>query len=815
MGKIQKLKTLSFDEVRVRGSQELAAFSERSGLSSLTKLPRDGELAAMLDLESIDRELSSADNFLRHFRSRTGSRFFAGLDAANAKNAMIDQLRTTWPQAKPKIVERADHIIEGQFSLLGFRGLSFGEPIDWHLEPVSGKRAPLTHWSRLDFLDAEMAGDKKIVWELNRHQYFATLGQAYWLTGDERYAQTFVAHLESWMDQNPPKLGINWASSLEVAFRSISWLWAFYFFKDSPSFSPRTFIRALKFLYLNARHLETYLSTYFSPNTHLTGEALGLFYLGILLPEFKDAERWRQTGRRILLEQLPIHVRPDGVYFEQSSYYHRYTADFYIHFLILARANGEVVSNAVVDRLKALLDHLMYITRPDGTTPLFGDDDGGRLMMLDRRAANDFRATLSTGAALFDRPDYKFVAAGPAEETLWLLGVEGLQRLDRIVAGEPAKQSAAFESGGYYLMRDGWTATSNYLLFDCGPHGQANCGHAHADALALEVTAHGRPLLVDPGTHTYTASRELRNWFRSSLAHNTLTVDGESSSVPDGPFSWKSTARAEATEWISRDRFDFVKGKHDGYLRLAAPVTHARSILFLKNDYWIVHDRVASDAEHLYALWFHLNSGLNGRVDADQALVVSEFVDEASLKIFAFAGDGHWGWEEAWVSHCYGEREPALVCVFSANAADEEFVTFLLPMVGAGLAATRVREVETIGGRAFEVTSATAMDLVMIRDGQRVETARMASDFDWTWARFSSAGASVPEELVLIGGQTLELEGTEVLKSERKINYLVATRMNDDEFRISDCEFRNSDPEAMINRSQLKIRNPKFEIRNS
>jgi hypothetical protein len=189
------------------------------------------------------------------------------------------------------------------------------------------------------------------------------------LTGDERTARVFTAHLDAWMDANPPKLGINWASSLEVAFRSMSWLWAFYFFKSSPSLSAETFKRAWKFLYLSARHLESYLSTYFSPNTHLTGEALGLFYLGTLLPEFKEAKRWQELGRQILIEQLPIHVKGDGVYFEQSSYYHRYTTDFYIHFLLLSRANKVKLPPAVEETLVLLLDHLMYITRPDGTTP--------------------------------------------------------------------------------------------------------------------------------------------------------------------------------------------------------------------------------------------------------------------------------------------------------------------------------------------------------------------------------------------------------------------------------------------------------------
>src|SRR5258706_2128375 len=177
------------------------------------------------------------------------------------------------------------------------------------------------------------------------------------------------------MDQTPPKLGINWASSLEVALRSISWLWAFHYFKNSAAVDSQTFKRAVKFLYLNARHLETYLSTYFSPNTHLTGEALGLVYLGTLLPEFKAAACWRETGQRILLEQLQPQGKPDGVYFQQSSYYHRHTTDFYKHLSNLSPANCNRLSVVGEEKLIALLDHLMYITRPDGTSPLFGDDD--------------------------------------------------------------------------------------------------------------------------------------------------------------------------------------------------------------------------------------------------------------------------------------------------------------------------------------------------------------------------------------------------------------------------------------------------------
>src|SRR6266566_237819 len=308
--KLSKIQKMSVAELRVRGSQALAALAERHGWSSQSKLPSDEALLRLLNCSDYGlSEPNWAEKFLNHFRTRREPGFFVSFDQ---EEKTIAEFRHRWPAAETDTIREAEQICSGRFDLLGLRDLSFGDPIDWHLEPLAGKRTPVLHWSRLDYLDAEIAGDKKIVWELNRHQYFVTLGQAHWLTGDERYAQTFAAHLESWMDRNPPKLGINWASSLEVAFRSISWLWAFYFFKESPSFTSRTFMRTLKFLYLKARHLETYLSTYFSPNTHLTGEALGLFYLGTLLPEFRAAGRWRGTGLRILIAQLSRHVKPDG-----------------------------------------------------------------------------------------------------------------------------------------------------------------------------------------------------------------------------------------------------------------------------------------------------------------------------------------------------------------------------------------------------------------------------------------------------------------------------------------------------------------------
>jgi glycosyltransferase involved in cell wall biosynthesis len=806
--RIGKLRKMNIHEFRVRGSQAFSAFAERKGWSALTKLPTDEALSRLFVVVST-KAVGSSQDFLEHFRTRQQPGFFAGFD--NPK-AVIAELQRRWPDAERQIVAEADRLVAGRFDLLGFKDLNFGEPINWLLEPVSGKAAPALHWSRLDYLSSEIAGDKKITWELNRHQHFMKLGQAYWLTQDEQYAETFVAQLNSWMDQNPPKLGISWASSLEVALRSISWLWAFHYFKNSAALDSQTFKRAVKFLYLNAGHLETYLSTYFSPNTHLTGEALGLFYLGTLLPEFKPAERWRDTGQRILLEQLQRQVKPDGVYFEQSSYYHRYTTDFYAHLLILSRANGNRLSVVVEEKLIALLDHLMYITRPDGTSPLFGDDDGGRLVSLDRRPANDFRATLSTGAVLFGRGDYKFVAGKLSEETLWLLGVAGVRTFDQIRVQEPEQQSKVFPDGGYYVLRDGWHPRANYLLFDCGPHGAANCGHAHADALAIEVVASGRSMLVDPGTLTYTGSKEQRDLFRGSSAHNVLLVDGESSSLPAGPFSWQTIANCELRSWINKRRFDYVEGRHDGYKRLPDPASHTRSILFLKNDYWLIRDRVSSVGTHDLDLRFHFAPTTNPELSdletetsqtSEQRQTVSQLLDvsgkRAGLQVVAFAQDGgkerQWQREDSSVSKCYGSSQAAPAWTFSAKSlandgSANELITLLLPNAGGDSATFQVQEVEAIGGRAFEITSGDYCDLLMLRNSrsQRVETVRLVSDFNLSWTRFHKGEVDGELfELLVMDGQHFTLDGKEILRSAKRVNYLVASRSGD-RFRVETSE---------------------------
>lgn len=681
-----KLRGRSWRELRVRGAQELAKLGERYLGSGARELGEQQLQRALTAVARKQTARASAAALIERLRQSQQQLF----PALTQREEIVALMETRFPVARANLLARADRVLANRFDIFEHEGLSFGEPVDWQLDPTTGKRAPLAHWSKLDFLDPAVTGDKKFTWELNRHQFFVTLGQAYWLTGEERYAAKFVELATAWLDANPPKRGINWASSLELALRVIAWLWALHLFAAARALTPEFVTRFLKSLLAQGRHIENYLSHYFSPNTHLTGEALGLFYLGTALPELQRAAHWQRVGLQILLEQLPRHVRRDGVYFEQAAYYHRYTTDFYTHLLLLCRANAIALPSLVAEKLVALHEHLCWLTRPDGSATLYGDDDGGRLLMLGTRQAGDFRDTLATGAALFQRSEWKYVAREAAVETLWLLGAPGLKAFDDLTAQPPAAGAKAFAESGFYVLRDGWERASSYLFIDCGLHGVMNGGHAHSDALSFEFAAQGVTWLLDPGTYTYTRDAAERVAFTSSLGHNTVAVDGESQSVKAGAFTWSHVAQALPLEFVETATGWRFTGQQNGYARLSDPVRQQRQFLWQRGApaHLVLRDRFTAKAIHRYEVRFHFAAGLQARVAGGRVYVVAPDGNELILVTIAVAAHSSAGLptavetriEAGWVSRCYGRREAAPVVINTFEAPGNcELGTLIVP----------------------------------------------------------------------------------------------------------------------------------------
>jgi uncharacterized heparinase superfamily protein len=666
LAKVRKLKGRSVEELRERGMQATYALIERFAERASDPTERDFERwLAGRHGDGLPRGHQGA--FPRADDLRNAAQF--------AKQTKQPWIATT--------IQAADRVASGLYDLLGYSGLTFGSDLDWHLDPVSGKRSPIVHWSRVPFLDADVVGDHKVIWELNRHQHLVLLGRAYLLTGDEKYARTCAFQLISWMDSNPPKVGINWASSLEVAYRLIAWIWCLEIFDSSPAFSDALKRRVLKFVHVHATHLEKYLSTYFSPNTHLTGEALGLWYAGNAFPFYRRATRWKDLGWSILEKQIGLQVYPDGVYFEQATYYHRYTIDIYTHAILIARAGGYPVPPAMMTAMERLVAFLAAVSRPDGSIPFIGDDDGGQLLRLEERSCADARAAFASASLLLENPWYKGIAGGLPEESLWLFGGEAAASFD---LDRPAKEPAPsqlFAEGGYAVIRDGWGRDSSSVVVDCGPVGSGNAGHGHADALSVLITIGGRPLFVDPGTGTYTADPAVRNWFRDSRAHNSVAVDDTSSSVPAGPFTWSTMARTSMDAFHDSATASVAVASHNGYQRLSDPVNHQRLVLFIKRRLWLIWDVIDGTGEHSATATFQCAPDASAVVRDSHS--VHLLVDGKSLASLTALGDaGSIEVASSLVSECYGLTRLAPVCRSNSRKNGRHDLLFVIAIAEDG-----------------------------------------------------------------------------------------------------------------------------------
>lgn len=772
---LKKIRQIGFDELRTRGTQLVSAYRDR--LTGV-EVPDRTEFFRLLDDDSRLEAHNSADSIRQLFFENSRERFFAsmredatGVFAGSCGNA-----------AAKDLIRAADAICDGRIELLGFGPVEVGTEIDWHREPISGIVSPRKHWKEFDELDASESGDKRILWELNRHQHFFTLGAAYRLTQNERYAHLFARQLSSWIHENPPGVGVNWVSSLEISFRSISWVWALNLFKDSAELTGDLVLDCVRLLYVHGRHIETYLSTYFSPNTHLTGEALGLYYLGTQLPFLESASEWRRRGEDILLTEISKQISADGVYFEQSSWYQRYTVDFYLHFYVLRELFGETAydeRNTVADeRLNSALTFLLNITRPDGTTPMIGDDDGGRLLPLTLNAGDDLRGTLSAGAAILGCSDLAFGGDGSMEETFWLLGAAGVRSVERLSIREPETLSRGFSEGGYFVMRNGWTPTDDTLVIDCGELGALSGAHGHADLLSIDLSLRGRPLFIDPGTYSYSGSAEMREQFRSSKAHNTLTVDGRSTSQSAGPFSWRSRANAAVKEWITDPIFDYFEGQGE----LPDGGIHTRSVMYIRGDYFIIRDVAEIPGEHLFELNFRYSPEIAPERDLE-----GEFVGDAHHRTFIF-GSGAMTSTADHISPQYGRlANSTRIRYVTKESGRTEFVTFVLPCED-GNAPPEVLDVPIDTGRMFVVQFGEYRDVLLLgQGGARIRTESISTDFAWTWARTHSKD-DLPEQLVAVSGARLSIVTSPIVRKDESVRSVSARRFGHELYVNADGE---------------------------
>jgi hypothetical protein len=476
------------------------------------------------------------------------------------------------------VIETAEQILQHRFPLLGLC-IETGPEIRWRRDYVSGKESGTAYFRRIPYLDFSAVGDHKVIWELNRHQHLVLLTQAYLFSGHRKFLEETFSQLESWFRENPFQCGINWASALEVAFRALSWIWVLHLAgAEMPGDLRR---RLLTGLYRHGKHLEENLSVYFSPNTHLLGEAVALHAIGALFGQFPEAAKWKQNGARIVEEQLDFQVLADGAHFEQSTYYHVYALDLFVfHYLLAGRPQR---FRPVLTRMA---EYLHWLLGPEGRIVFFGDDDGGRLFHPYGERDAFGRATLTTCGILFGREDW--IGWGAAEQAAWWLGAEGIRESGSSYVS--TRGARLFPESGMAFLESG----DLRVQMDAGAFGYGGAGHSHSDSLSLIVWLDGTRVLVDPGTFTYVADADSRSWFRGSGAHNTVRMDRTDQGKQAGPFRWSSKPEVRAERWDPESKGAQITAlcRYDGYV-------HKRRLRLEPGRLLVIDDIEGPPGEHV------------------------------------------------------------------------------------------------------------------------------------------------------------------------------------------------------------------------
>lgn len=510
-------------------------------------------------------------------------------------------------------IELAARIVEGHcWPLLGFGEKCFGKKIEWTRDPLSRYAWPLDYHRDLKLFRAD-GSDVRVLWELNRLGHFITLARAYVSTKEERYYDEFAEQLGSWSEQNPYGRGPNWNCAMEVALRAMNLLASFEVFRHSPQLEPESLKLFLQLLQQHGNYIRRNLEfSYVATSNHYLSDVVGLLWLGLLMPELRDAEEWRAFGLDQMLREMQKQVFEDGADFESSTGYHRFVLELFLYSFLLCRANGIEIEARYWTRLHQMLIYLRSYLRPDGFATLIGDSDSGQVMPIRRRRADDHAYLLSIGAVVFNDPQLKLEGTEPPEELYYILGEPGVTAFQELKSVNAV--SKAFPQAGIYIMRD----ADLYLTFnasDAGIHGRGS--HGHNDALSIEVAIGDQAYIVDPGTYVYSADLQKRHEFRSTSYHSTVRIDGveQNSTDLNMPFVIGNEARPRVLAWETSDVFDKVVAEHYGYTRLPAPVTHRRSVTFNKRERaWLIEDEFLGDGEHVYEVRFHFAPGLELKV---------------------------------------------------------------------------------------------------------------------------------------------------------------------------------------------------------
>ncbi|MYW69740.1 heparinase [Streptomyces sp. SID8379] len=608
----------------------------------------------------------------------TGAPFTAVLPAGT--------LAAIAPDAAKRLVAEADRLMYGHAEYFGVVRDDLVDP-DWWSDPKTGRRAPWGYAFDVPYRDEDAVGDIKQIWEPSRHQYLTVLAAAYAITGDERYAERVADHLRSWWAANPPLRGVHWISGIELGIRLISWVWvrrlldgwpgAAALFEDNPV--------AVNQIWHHQRWLAGFPSRGSSANNHVIAETAGQFAAACAFAWFPSSQKWRTDALRSLERQLRSNTFLSGLNRELATEYHGLVLELGLAAVAEADAAGVPVPATVRLVLLRMTDALAAVVDSGLRPPRQGDADDGHGLIVDGPGTDRWGSLLATGDAVFGRLDWWPTVTATDVRTPLLAALVKAGAAKGIT--RPTSRPDHFADAGMTILRDTGETGEVWARCDGGPHGFLSiAAHAHADALSLEVRHDGVDVLADPGTYCYHGQPEWRQYFRSTLGHNTLQLDDSDQSVSGGPFLWTRHARTRvlAVE-TSGEAAARWSAEHEGY----EGAVHRRRVELAPGGAELTVVDEVTVTDRAVRLAFHLGPAVTAELTDDRAVLTWSRDGEERSAVLDLPGQLSWRAHRGetnpplgWYSAGFGRKEPSTTLVGTGFTDGTEGFTTVLRFRG-------------------------------------------------------------------------------------------------------------------------------------
>jgi hypothetical protein len=618
-------------------------------------------------------------------------------------------------EAKAAIIAGVDRLLKGEWEMLGVIRTDMERP-DWFYDPVTGRRStPEAYAFSLDQRNEAAVGNIKQVWEVNRLQHLTLLAVAWYLTGEDAYAERVAEQLGSWWRENPFLSGINWTSGIELGVRLINFAWIRRLLDEWPLVAD-LFERndlALRQIRWHQEYLAAFESKGSSANNHVIAEAAGQLAASCAFPWFPESERWRKDSMALLERELDHNTFPSGVNRELASDYHGFVAELGFFAAVEASVAGRPVSDPTWRLLCAMTDVMAALVDERARPPRQGDSDEGRVVLLDPPEHNRWPALLSLGDAIFSRLDWWPATTAGAGSVL----VGALLGATPQVGGRPSRRPDRFADAGITILRTaGADSPEIWCRCDGGPHGFLSiAAHAHADALSVEVRHGGVDILADPGTYCYHGEPGWRRYFQSTIGHNTIEIDGEWQSARGGAFLWLRHAQGHECSVTADGVTTTWTGNHDGYAVLRPSATHQRTVRLNQAAQSVEIADMVQGGSHAVRLAFHLGPEIQVQLNAATAVLSWAGSGGVGCARMELPGQLNWTLHRGesdpilgWYSKGLGHREPT--CMLLGQGRSQPDVP-----LETRLAFTGTTRSEILGASSGKVISYDTSDAKVVK----------------------------------------------------------------------------------------------------